>query len=80
MSSTFLKRDETKELTGRTKVALQIAQLAKMGIPFFVNVVGRPVVTKSAIEGRAGDDATEGGLDAESIDWIKRRGESRQPT
>lgn len=52
MSSTFLERDEIKELTGRTKVALQIAQLAKMGIPFFVNAVGRPVVTRSAIEGR----------------------------
>ena len=52
MSSTFLERDEVKELTGRTKVALQIAQLAKMGIPFFVNAVGRPVVTRSAIEGR----------------------------
>lgn len=53
MSSTFLEREEIKELTGRTKVALQIAQLSKMGIPFFVNAVGRPVVTRSAIEGRS---------------------------
>lgn len=54
MSNTFLKPDEVKELTGRTKIALQIAQLAKMGIPFFINAVGRPIVTRSAIEGRGG--------------------------
>lgn len=54
MSNTFLDREEVKELTGRTKVALQIAQLTTMGIPFFVNAVGRPVVTRAAIEGRAG--------------------------
>jgi hypothetical protein len=54
MSNTFLKPDEIKQLTGRTKIALQIAQLAKMGIPFFVNAVGRPIVTRSAIEGRSG--------------------------
>lgn len=51
MSDTFLKIDEIKELTGRTKIALQIAQLSKMGIPFFVNAVGRPVVPRTAIEG-----------------------------
>jgi hypothetical protein len=53
MSSTFLNRDELKDLTGRSYVRLQIAALAKMGIPFFVNDVGRPVVARSAVEGRA---------------------------
>jgi hypothetical protein len=53
MSDTFLDRDEVKELTGRTKIALQIAQLTTMGIPFFVNAIGRPVVPRTAIEGRA---------------------------
>lgn len=54
MSTTFLERDEIKALTGRSYVKLQIAALTKMGIPFFVNDIGRPVVTRSAIEGRTG--------------------------
>jgi hypothetical protein len=53
MSNTFLNRDEMKDLTGRSYVRLQIAALTKMGIPFFVNDVGRPVVARSAVEGRA---------------------------
>jgi hypothetical protein len=52
-NGTFLDRDEIKELTGRTQVARQIEALASMGIPFFVNGVGRPVVTRSAVEGRS---------------------------
>lgn len=50
---TFLERDEIKTLTGRSYVKLQIEALKNMGIPFFVNAIGRPVVTRSAIEGRA---------------------------
>jgi len=52
MSSTFLSPDEIKELTGRSYIKLQIEALSKMGLPFFVNAVGRPVVTRSAVEGR----------------------------
>lgn len=51
-TSTFLDRDELKALTGRSHVTLQIEALATMGIPFFVNGVGRPVVARSAVEGR----------------------------
>lgn len=54
MSSTFLSRDEIKDLTGRSYLRLQIAALAKMGIPFFVNDVGRPVVARSNVEKRSG--------------------------
>jgi hypothetical protein len=54
MASTFLDRDEIKGLTGRSHVKLQIAALQKMGVPFLVNGIGRPVVARSAIEGRAG--------------------------
>lgn len=53
MSSTFLDRDEIKALTGRSYVRLQIEALRKMGIPFFVNDINRPVVARSAVEGRA---------------------------
>lgn len=53
MSDTFLDAGEVKELTGRTKHALQVAQLKAQGIPFFMNAVGRPIVPRTAIEGRA---------------------------
>jgi hypothetical protein len=51
---TFLEPIEIKKLTGRSHVKLQIAALQQMGVPFFVNGIGRPVVARSAIEGRAG--------------------------
>lgn len=47
----FLTRDEISELTGRCRVAHQVRQLRAMGIPFWVNAAGRPVVTRAAIEG-----------------------------
>lgn len=48
----FLSADQVEELTGRKLKRLQIEQLRKMGIPFFVNAAGRPIVTRTAIEGR----------------------------
>lgn len=52
MSGTFLSPEEIKELTGRSYIKLQIEALSKMGLPYFVNGIGRPVVTRSAVEGR----------------------------
>ena len=52
MSDTFLTVEEVRELTGRTKHSLQVEQLRVQGIPFFINVVGRPIVPRTAIEGR----------------------------
>lgn len=56
--STFLTPDEIKELTGikggkkgKKREALQAAALRAMKIPFYLNAVGRPVVTRSVIEG-----------------------------
>lgn len=54
---TFLEREEIKALTGRSYLKLQIEALKNMGIPFFVNAIGRPVVARSAIEGRSGTAA-----------------------
>ncbi|TQK00146.1 DUF4224 domain-containing protein [Herbaspirillum sp. SJZ107] len=51
MSDTFLTAEEVRELTGRTKHALQAEQLRAQGIPFFTNAVGRPIVPRTAIEG-----------------------------
>ena len=48
----FLNPQELETLTGFSRKASQIAQLRRMGIPFFVNGSGRPVVTHLAVEGR----------------------------
>ena len=56
--STFLTPDEIKELTGikrapkgKRREAVQAAALRAMKIPFYLNAVGRPIVTRSVIEG-----------------------------
>ena len=51
MSKMFLNADELVELTGRTFKSKQIEALRRMGVPFRVNVCGRPVVATAAIEG-----------------------------
>lgn len=48
----FLTDPELAILTGRRWRSRQIDALRKMGIPFVVNAAGRPVVTKSALEGK----------------------------
>ena len=53
MSATFLEQTEIYELTGRKLKSLQVAALKNMGIPFFINAIGRPVVLRKTIEGRA---------------------------
>ena len=50
--STFLSADDVRELTGRTNRKLQVDALRRMGIPFWINAIGRPVVPRTAIEGR----------------------------
>lgn len=50
--STFLTEDDIAILTGRKRKTSQIETLRKMGVAFFVNGAGRPVVTRSAIEGK----------------------------
>lgn len=56
--SIFLTSDEIKELTGvsrakagKTREQLQAAALRSMKIPFYVNSVGRPIVSRAVIEG-----------------------------
>jgi hypothetical protein len=53
MSATFLEQNEIFELTGRKLKSLQVQALRQMGVPFFINAIGRPVVTRTAIEGKA---------------------------
>ncbi len=50
--SIFLEQPDIVELTGYRLKSAQIEQLRFMGIPFFINAAGRPVVTRAAVEGR----------------------------
>ena len=48
----FLDDDEIRKLTGRAQKRRQIEALRQMGIPFWVNALGEPIVTTAAVEGR----------------------------
>jgi biotin operon repressor len=48
----FLSPADLRELTGYARPSRQIEQLRRMGIPFWVNAAGRPIVSKAALEGQ----------------------------
>jgi hypothetical protein len=48
--SAFLAQDELKTLTGYARKACQVAQLRKMGIAYFLNAAGHPVVPRSIFD------------------------------
>lgn len=48
----FLSADDVSALTGRKFKSLQIKVLRQMGLPFYVNAAGRPVVAQSVIDAR----------------------------
>jgi len=50
--SMFLSSQDITELTGRKTKSRQIEALLRMGLPFWVNAIGKPVVTLTALEGR----------------------------
>jgi hypothetical protein len=47
----FLDKEDIVVLTGKAHKTKQIIQLRKMGIPFFVNASGNPIIAKIVIEG-----------------------------
>jgi hypothetical protein len=49
---TFLTTEAVIRLTGRRRKSKQIEALKGMGLPFWVNAIGEPVVTVAAVEGR----------------------------
>ncbi|WP_186053548.1 DUF4224 domain-containing protein [Burkholderia gladioli] len=53
MADLFLSLNDIVVLTGRKVKSKQVEALRRMGVPFFVNACGRPVVARSAIEGGA---------------------------
>lgn len=50
--STFLPSAALFELTGRKHKTKQIEALRRMGLPFWINALGKPVVSCAVIEGR----------------------------
>ncbi|MHB1430227.1 MAG: DUF4224 domain-containing protein [Rhodocyclaceae bacterium] len=54
----FLTDEDLRALTGYVHRAKQVAQLRRMGIPFFLNAAGRPVVARAIIEGGKDGPAT----------------------
>ena len=56
-ASRWLPAAEVEELTGRKQHAAQCRALARMGIPFRPNGVGRPLVEVKAVEVRRGKAA-----------------------
>lgn len=55
----FLTDNELADLTGRKLRKLQIEALRSMMIPFRVNALGRPVVTRAAVLGHAATKPAE---------------------
>jgi hypothetical protein len=53
MDEAFLTDAEVKRLAGCRHRTEQIAALRQMGIPFWVNAAGRPIVVRAIIEGRS---------------------------
>ena len=53
MSATFLDSEELAELTGKKAKGKQIEALRRMGLPFFVNSTGHPVVPRSVLPNTA---------------------------
>lgn len=49
---TFLTADAVVRLTGRRRKSKQIEALRTMGLPFWVNAIGEPVIAVAAVEGR----------------------------
>jgi hypothetical protein len=50
--STFLTGDDVATLTGCKFKSRQIEVLRRMGLPFFANAIGKPIVPAVAVEGR----------------------------
>ena len=54
---TFLTTEAVEKLTGWRRKSKQVEQLRKMGLPFWINGIGQPVVAVVAIEGRKSEPA-----------------------
>lgn len=55
----FLTDDDVSTLTGRRRKVQQIEALRRMGIKFWINAAGKPIVPQSAIDGTKQPAAAE---------------------
>lgn len=69
-SALFLTPEELALLTGFHRKARQIEQLRRMGIAFYINGCGRPIVTRNSVEGRA-ESASPGGWSPSVVKKVK---------
>lgn len=60
MSSTFLSPEEVQELTAYVRHGKQREALQAMGVPFWVNPAGRPIVSRSLFETHRAAEAKPG--------------------
>lgn len=47
----FLTDADLEKLTGRKQKSRQVAELRRLGVPFYVNASGHPVVACAVLEG-----------------------------
>lgn len=47
----FLSDTDLEKLTGRKQKSRQVAELRRLGVPFYVNASGHPVVARAVLEG-----------------------------
>lgn len=55
----FLEPIEIRVLTGKAQKAKQVQQLRKMGVPFYINASGHPIVARASVEGGAKNQHAE---------------------
>jgi hypothetical protein len=69
----LLSEDDVVILTGRAIKSRQIEALTAMGVPFAVNIIGHPLVPRSAVDGSAGRGRREAKeLQKEMDDGLRR--------
>lgn len=61
MSSTFLSADEVKELTDYVRYGKQREALRAMGVPFWTNPSGRPIVSRALFETQRAEETAKPG-------------------
>ncbi|GAB3356253.1 DUF4224 domain-containing protein [Lysobacter tyrosinilyticus] len=59
MSGTWLSPEEIEELTALKRWSAQCRALARMGIPFLPNAVGRPLVERGAVCSKPAPERTK---------------------
>lgn len=54
-----MTKEELRHLTGVARKSGQIVQLRKMGIAFYINAIGEPIVAKTTVEGGTKHDTVK---------------------